>query len=111
LIASNPAAGSRRRVKAAKPARPWVEPEQLVALLDASSGVGHVLVSLLAGGGLPIGEALGLRWQHVELGTGTLYVVDAKTAEGVREVHLTRPCARHSRYGGTTPSTRRRRQA
>jgi hypothetical protein len=37
---------------------------------------------------LRIGEALALRWQHVDLGTGTLYVVDAKTAKGVREVHL-----------------------
>jgi len=48
-----------------------------------------VLLATLAGAGLRIGEALGLRWQHVELGTGTLHVVDAKTAKGVREVHLT----------------------
>jgi integrase len=89
LIASNPATGKRRRLKATKPARPWVEPEQLMPLLDATSGVGHVLFSLLAGGGLRIGEALALRWQHVELGTSTLYVVDAKTSKGVREVHLT----------------------
>lgn len=89
LIPSNPASGKRRRLKAAKPARPWVEPEQLMALLGAASGVGRVLLALLAGGGLRIGEALALRWQHVELGTGTLYVVDAKTPKGVREVHLT----------------------
>src|SRR5579859_2358062 len=36
LIASNPASGSRRRLKAPKPARRWVEPEQLIALLDAA---------------------------------------------------------------------------
>jgi integrase len=81
--------GRRRRLKAAKPSRPWVEPEQLIALLDATSGVGRVLLAILAGGGLRIGEALALRWQHVELGTGTIYVVDSKTAKGVREVHLT----------------------
>ena len=76
-------------MKAAKPARPWVEPEQLPALLDATTGVGSILVALLAGGGLRIGEALGLRWQHADLGTGSLHVVDAKTPKGVREVHLT----------------------
>jgi integrase len=89
LIDSNPASGRRRRLKATKPARPWVEPEQLMALLDAASGLGLVLFSVLAGAGLRIGEALALRWQHVDLGTGTLYVVDSKTAKGVREVHLT----------------------
>lgn len=89
LIPSNPALGKRRRLKAATPARPWVEPEQLPALLDATTGVGSILLALLAGGGLRIGEALGLRWQHADLGTGSLHVVDAKTPKGVREVHLT----------------------
>jgi integrase len=89
LLATNPAAGSRRRLKAARPARPWVEPEQLMALLDASEGVGRVLLALLAGAGLRIGEALELRWRDVDTGTGTLYVRASKTAAGVREVHIT----------------------
>jgi integrase len=38
---------------------------------------------------LRIGEALALRWQHVDLATGTLHVVDAKTAAGIRSVDLT----------------------
>ena len=88
-IPSNPATGKRRRLKAEKPARPWVEPEQLMALLDARHGVGRILLAILAGGGLRIGEALALRWRDVDLGTGTLHVVDAKTPKGVREVHLT----------------------
>lgn len=88
LIASNPAAGKRRRLKAAKPARPWVEPEQLMTLLDCTSGTGRLLLGILAGAGLRIGEALALRWQQVDLGTGTLHVVDAKTPKGIREVHL-----------------------
>jgi integrase len=33
-------------------------------------------------------KALNLRWQQVDLGTGTLYVVEAKTYKGVREVHM-----------------------
>jgi len=85
---SNPASGRRRRLKVTKPARPWVEPEQLPALLDATTGVGRVLVSLLAGCGLRIGEALALKWGDVDLGTSTLFVRQAKTRAGVREVHL-----------------------
>ena len=88
FLAQNPASGKRRRLKSTRPARPWVEPEQLMALLDATNGVGRVLLSLLAGGGLRIGEALALRWQHADLGTGTLHVVDAKTPKGEREVHV-----------------------
>jgi integrase len=89
LIDSNPATGRRRRLKASKPARPWVEPEQLPSLLDAGRGNGKLLLEILAGAGLRIGEALALRWPHVDLGTGTLHVVAAKTEKGVREVHLT----------------------
>jgi integrase len=89
LLAQNPASGKRRRLKSTRPSRPWVEPEQLPALLDAAKGSGHVLLAVLAGAGLRIGEALGLRWQHVDLATGTLHVIDSKTAAGVRAVDLT----------------------
>ena len=41
---------------------------------------------LLAGCGLRIGEALALRWQDVDLGSGTLHVRRSKTEAGVREV-------------------------
>jgi integrase len=62
LIPSNPARGKKRRLNAAKPARPWVEPEQLMAFLDAApTGAGGTLLAILAGGGLRIGEALALR--------------------------------------------------
>lgn len=53
-----------------------------------------MLLALLGGAGLRIGEALALRWSHVDLATGTLHVVDAKTAAGVRSVDLT-PALRH----------------
>src|SRR5262249_9274912 len=90
LIPLNPATGRRRRLKATKPARPWVEPEQLIAFLaNPPNRVGQVLLAILAGAGLRVGEALALRWRDVDLGTGTLYVRDSKTPKGVREVHLT----------------------
>lgn len=89
LITSNPATGRRRRLKTSAPARPWVEPEQLMTFLESANGIGRVLLAVLAGGGLRIGECLALRWKNVDLGTGTLYVTDAKTPKGIREVHLT----------------------
>lgn len=89
-IGSNPASGKRRRLKAAKPSRPWVEPEQLPALLDAApGGAGRMLFGLLAGSGLRIGEALALRWRHIDLmGAGTLSIIESKTDAGVRIVDL-----------------------
>jgi len=36
LLAANPAAGKRRRVRGTTPRRPWVEPEQLMTLLAAA---------------------------------------------------------------------------
>ncbi len=76
IISANPAAGKRRRLKAARPRRPWVEPEQLMALLEAAEpilgGRGRPLFSTLAGAGLRIGEALDLRWRDVNLARGTL---------------------------------------
>jgi integrase len=93
LLPQNPASGKRRRLKSTRPNRLWVEPQQLPALLDgaerAGSGVGRMLLGLLAGSGLRIGEALDLRWRHVDLATGTLHVGKAKTVAGVRSVDLT----------------------
>lgn len=93
LIAQNPASGKRRRLKSTRPNRPWIEPEQLGALLDASKadeglGAGRVLLGLLGGAGLRIGEALALRWQHVDIPTGTLHVVSGKTAAAARSIDL-----------------------
>lgn len=93
LISANPAAGKRRRLKAAKPRRPWVEPEQLVALLqgaeDLLHGRGRPLLATLAGAGLRIGEALELRWRDVNIPRGTLTVGRSKTDAGIRVVDLT----------------------
>jgi integrase len=81
----------------ARPVRPrpnGVEPEQLPTLLEAAkvngkAEVGRVLLGVLAGAGLRIGEALALRWRHVDLPTGTLHIVGSKTAAGVRSIDLT----------------------
>jgi integrase len=95
LIAANPAAGKRRRVKGTRPRRLWVEPEQLMALLEAAekpkkmlAGRGRPLLATLAGAGLRIDEALSLQRQHVNLAKGTLTVARSKTDAGVRVVDL-----------------------
>jgi len=106
ILTSNPATGGRRRLKAAKPARPWVEPEQLPSLLDAATGTGRMLLALLAGTGLRISEALALRWQNIDLGTGTLYVVASKTERGVREVHLSHALREELTLYRAAPATR-----
>ena len=95
LIPSNPATGRRRRLKAAKPNRPHVEPEQLPAVLDAAAalensyrGIARPILATLIGAGLRIGEALALDWGDVNLGSRSLRVA-SKTDAGAREIDLT----------------------
>lgn len=86
---ANPARGRRRRVKAPKAQRSWVEPEQLPALLEASSRTLRPVLATLAGAGLRASEAVALDWRDVNLATGTLRVGQAKTEAGTgREVDM-----------------------
>jgi integrase len=89
VAGANPARGRRRRVKAPKPQRTWVEPEQLPALLAASDRWFRPVLAVLAGAGLRIGEAIALDWRDVNLATATLRVGQAKTDAGsFREVDM-----------------------
>jgi integrase len=89
LDGANPARGRRRRVKAPKPQRTWVEPEQLLALIEAAGAHHRPILATLAGAGLRVGEALALDWCDVNLAAGTLTVRSAKTDAGTgREVDL-----------------------
>lgn len=93
LLPANPARGRRRRLPSTKPRRPFVQPEQLPALLEAAEklygGRGRPLLATLAGSGLRIGEALALERRDVNLARGTLTIRQAKTEAGVRVVDLT----------------------
>jgi integrase len=85
----NPASGRRRRLKTRQPQRHWVEPEQLLVLLEAADAWHRPLLATLAGAGLRVGEACALNWRDVNLATGTLTVGDAKTDAGTgRQVDL-----------------------
>jgi integrase len=85
----NPAASRKRRVKATKPRRSWVEPEQVMALIEAANPRMRPLIATLAGAGLRVGEACALDWRDINLATGTLTVQEAKTEAGAgRQVDL-----------------------
>ncbi len=74
--------------------------EQIEALLQAAGQLDeqarpdrrHVprraMTATLVFAGLRLGELLALRWRHVDLAAGRLYVADAKTEAGVRHVEL-----------------------
>jgi integrase len=87
----NPAAsrGGRRRLKESKPRRSWVEPEQLMALLEAAPRGHRPVLAMLAGAGLRVGEACALDWRDVNVATGTVTVRASKTDAGTgRQVDL-----------------------
>jgi len=77
-----------RRLKAEERSRPWVEPEQLLALLDAADRHARPVFATLAGTGIRPGEALALLWRDVNLATSTISIRESKTRAGVRQVDL-----------------------
>jgi integrase len=101
LIARNPAAGKRRRVRVRRPRRTWLDTaSQIAALLDAADELDaearedrqavarRATLTTLAFSGLRIGELLDLRWRDVDLAAGRLRVGQAKTEAGQRDVTL-----------------------
>jgi len=81
-IERNPAKGKRRRAKPTTPKRTWVEPEQLMALIESADRFVRPVVATLAGTGLRIGELCALDWRDLNPATGTLTVQESKTAAG-----------------------------
>lgn len=86
-IESNPARGKRRRLKAERPRRTWLELDEVRALLDAA-GEHRPLLAMMTLGGLRVSEACGLRWRDVDLARGRLHVAESKTDAGVRVLEL-----------------------
>ena len=84
----NPARGKRRRLKGEQRSRPWIEPEQLLAVLEGADSYSRPVFATLAGTGMRPGEAVALEWRDVSLATGTIRIRTSKTDAGVREVDL-----------------------
>lgn len=87
-VEANAARGKRRRLKASKPKRTWLELQEVQALLSAA-GKHRALIAAMVLAGLRVGELTALRWRHVDLADGKLRVDDAKTDAGERVVDLT----------------------
>jgi integrase len=118
-IDRNPARGRKRFLRESKPLRTYLQPGQVAALLagaaeldrqarDDDDGRRQPLFAMLALAGLRISEALDLRWRDVNLAERKLWVSEAKTDAGVREVDLTPVLQKmlteyrsRSRYGGS----------
>lgn len=84
---ANPARGKRRRLKAAKPRRTWLELNQVQAVL-AAAGEHRAMLSTMILAGLRVGELTTLRWRDVDLASGKLRIADAKTEAGQRVVDV-----------------------
>jgi integrase len=83
----NPARGRKRRLRATKPSRSWLEADEVRDLLKAA-GENRALLATLALAGLRVGTLCALRWRAVDLARGTLRVEDDKTDAGRRTVDL-----------------------
>jgi integrase len=86
-VETNAARGKRRRLKAGRPKRTWLELHEVQALLPAAA-VHRALIATMILAGLRVGELTGLRWRDVDLAGGTLRVADSKTEAGVRVVEV-----------------------
>jgi integrase len=102
LISRNPAkvGGKRRKVKATRPQRTYLDrAEQIDALLAAAGEIDaeartngqihrRALLATIVFAGLRISELIALDWRDVDLAAGRLKVRQSKTDAGVRYVDL-----------------------
>jgi len=87
-VDTNVARGKRRRLKADKPNRTWLELHEVQALLAAAEKHEPLIATMILAG-LRVGELCSLRWRDVDLAGGKLAVADSKTDAGRRVVDVT----------------------
>lgn len=99
-LETNPARGKRRRLKAARPLRRVLEPDELAELLAVAGQMDrqkrrdlqigrHPMIAVMAKTGLRVTELCQLRWRAVDVHHERLIIEQAKTEAGKREVDLT----------------------
>jgi integrase len=89
LVPKNVAAGKKRKAKVPAIKKTWIEPEQVMTLLEETRPNMRPVVAVLLGTGIRPGELVALEWQDVNLLTGTIRIGKAKTDTGsYREVDL-----------------------
>lgn len=100
LLDANPARGRRRRMKLAKSRRTFLEPDQVIDLLDVAGEWERelpphqqygrrALLAALCLAGPRISELTGVPRARLDLHGGRLRVGEAKTAAGLRDIELT----------------------
>ena len=99
LLPSNPARGARRRLKADRPTRRFLEADELGELLSVAAELDRCarsdhqigrrpMIAVMAKSGLRVGEVCALRWRSVDSGHQRLVIDESKTQAGIREVDL-----------------------
>jgi integrase len=99
-LETNPARGKRRRLKAARPQRRVLEPDELTELLQMAGKMDRQkrqdlqigrrpMIVVMAQGGLRVTELCQLRWRAVDVHHERLIIEQAKTDAGRRQVDLT----------------------
>ncbi len=99
-LETNPARGKRRRLKAPRPARRVLEPDELSELLTMAGEMDRQkrqslqigrrpMLVVMAQAGLRVTELCQLRWRAVDVHHERLIVEQAKTDAGRRQVDLT----------------------
>jgi integrase len=86
-IETNVSRGKRRRLRASKPKRTWLELVEVRALLDAAE-VHRALLATMILAGLRVSELCQLRWADVDLAAAKLRIVDSKTDAGQRVIDV-----------------------
>ena len=121
LLPSNPARGKRRRLKAARPTRRFLEADELAELLAAAAELDSAarsdrrigrqpMIAVMAKSGLRVSEVCQLRWRSVDVHHQRLVVEQSKTDAGVREVDLSLDLGRRAaELAGAVHAGRRRR--
>ena len=101
MLAANPARGKRRRMKVARPARSFLEPDMVVDLLQVAGeweaalpphqryGRRAFLALLCLSGGPRISEAISADRGEIDVHAARWRIPEAKTDAGERDVELT----------------------
>lgn len=99
-LSSNPARGKRRRLRAPRPQRRVLEPDELNELLAVAGKMDRdrrldrrigrrPMIAVMGKAGLRVSELCQLRWRAVDIHHERLVIEQAKTEAGKREVELT----------------------
>ena len=97
---TNPARGKRRRLRASRPTRTVLEPDELAEVLATATDMDRSvrrdrqigrrsMIAVMAKAGLRVTELCQLRWRNVDVHHERLIIESAKTEAGKREVELT----------------------